>query len=64
MFVDWMLWKIFRSESEEVTGGRRKARNAEIHDFHCLQNVIYVCVCVCGEIKEVELDKACGICGG
>ena len=62
MFVDRMLWKIFRFEREEVTGGWRKANVAEVCDFHCVQNVI--CACVCGEIREVEVDRACGICGG
>lgn len=55
-----MLWKMIRPEGEEVTGRWRKAHNAELCDFHCLQNVI----CVCGEIEEDDLDRASGICGG
>jgi len=44
MSVDRMLRKIFRFLREEVTGGWRKAHNAETRDFYRLQNVICVCV--------------------
>ena len=42
MFVDRVLWKIFRSEREEVTGGRRKVHIAELCGFHRVQNVVCV----------------------
>jgi hypothetical protein len=60
MFVGRMLWKVFMYEREEVTGGWRKAHIVELCDFCCVRNV----TCLFGGIREVELDRACGICGG
>ena len=44
MFENWVLWRLFGRESDEVTGEWRKLHNEELNDTYTLADIVHMII--------------------